>query len=241
MSALPPPPPAPGWYTDPTGVGQRYWDGTQWTAAAAGVTRPASRSSNGRTLLIIFGAVFALFAGCTTLAAIGSKDGTYSNNSSTTTRAGSGGSALTPAAPRTPDVAPAGSAVRDGKFEFQVLDVRSAKKVSDPTNNPYMTATAQGVFIVVTLSIRNIGNEAQNYFGANQKLIDGQGREYGSDSAASMYMNTDIGIMGEINPGNAVQAQDAFDVPPNTMLSMLELHDSAFSSGVRVQLPASGG
>ena len=135
-----------------------------------------------------------------------------------------------------PTVAPAGSAVRDGKFEFRVLSIERAKSVSDPTGNPYMTTTAQGEFIVITMSVTNIGNEAQNYFGQNQKVIDANGREYDANSAAGMWMNTGLSIMGDINPGNAIQVKIAFDVPPGTQATELELHDSMFSGGVSVRL-----
>ena len=90
--------------------------------------------------------------------------------------------------------------VRDGKFEFRVLSIERAKSVSDPTGNPYMTTTAQGEFIVITMSVTNIGNEAQNYFGQNQKVIDANGREYEANSAAGMWMNSGLSIMGDINP-----------------------------------------
>jgi hypothetical protein len=139
-------------------------------------------------------------------------------------------------APATPTAAPAGSAVRDGKFEFRVLKIASAKTVSNPTGNPYMTAKAQGVFIVVTLSVTNIGGEPQNYFGQNQKLKDTSGREYGVSSEADMYVNTEVSALGEINPGNSIQVNVPFDVPPNTSVAELELHDSMFSGGVSVRL-----
>jgi hypothetical protein len=100
-----------------------------------------------------------------------------------------------------------------------------------------MTATAQGTFVVVTMSVRNIGDEPQNYFGQNQKLIDSIGREYGSSSQADMYMNSGSNPMGDINPGNAIQMKLAFDVPPNTKVGTLELHDSMLSGGVKVLLP----
>ena len=93
-----------------------------------------------------------------------------------------------------------------------------------------MTVSAQGEFIVVTLSVTNIGDVPQSYFGQNQKLIDTSGREYGANSAADMYMN-DAGF-GDINPGNAIQVRVAFDVPPRTSPAELELHDSMFSGGV---------
>jgi hypothetical protein len=41
-----------------------------------------------------------------------------------------------------------------------------------------MTATAQGEFIVITMSVTNIGDQAANYFALNQKLTDANGREH---------------------------------------------------------------
>src|SRR5262249_2025230 len=133
-------------------------------------------------------------------------------------------------------VASPGSAVRDGKFEFQVLGITNAKTVSDPTGNPYMTVTAQGTFVVVTLQGTNIGDRPQNYFGDNQKLKDSSGREYGASSEANVWMNTDVAALGEINPGNSVQVKVAFDVPVGITATELELHDSMFSGGVSVRL-----
>lgn len=132
--------------------------------------------------------------------------------------------------------APVGSAVRDGKFEFQVVSVARANTVSDPTNNPYMTTTAQGEFVVVTLSVRNIGDQPQNYFGDNQKVVDASGRQYGANSEAGLWMNTNVTALGQINPGNSIQVRIAFDVPPGTQPTALELHDSMFSDGVSVRL-----
>jgi hypothetical protein len=97
-----------------------------------------------------------------------------------------------------------------------------------------MTVSAQGEFIVVTLSVSNIGNVPQSYFGQNQKLIDASGREYGANSEADMYMND--AAFGDINPGNSIQVRVAFDVPPGTSPAELELHDSMFSGGASVRL-----
>ncbi len=99
-----------------------------------------------------------------------------------------------------------------------------------------MTATAQGEFIVITMSVTNIGDQAANYFGQNQKLTDANGREYAAHNMANMWMNSGLSIMGDINPGNAIQVKIAFDVPPGTQATELELHDSMFSGGVSVRL-----
>lgn len=76
MTTQPPPPPPPGWYPDPSGKpGQRYFDGTNWTATqAAGSQRkshPGWWITGG-----VFGGLFLLFAGCTALIAIGSQSST---------------------------------------------------------------------------------------------------------------------------------------------------------------------
>jgi hypothetical protein len=60
-----------------------------------------------------------------------------------------------------------GTPVRDGKFEFTVLSVDRSKSAGDPSD----PSTAQGEYINVHLSVKNTGNEAQSYFGSNQKLI----------------------------------------------------------------------
>ncbi len=134
-----------------------------------------------------------------------------------------------------PTAAPAGSAVRDGKFEFQVLNINRASSAGDPGGNPYEQAKAQGEFIIVALSVKNISDQPQSYFGDNQKLIDSSGRQYGANSDADMYMNSS-NATGDINPGNSIQASVAFDVPVGTVPSKLQLHDSAFSGGATVLL-----
>jgi hypothetical protein len=83
--------------------------------------------------------------------------------------------------------------------------------------------------------VRNIGDEPQGYFGDNQKLIDASGREYGASSAADLWMNVD-NVTGDINPGNSIQVSAAFDVPPGTAPTELEVHDSMFSGGARIGL-----
>ena len=73
-------------------------------------------------------------------------------------------------------------------------------------------------------------------FGQNQKLTDANGREHADHNMANMWMNSGLSIMGDIKPGNAIQVKIAFDVPPGTQATELELHDSMFSGGIHVRL-----
>ncbi|MDG4667997.1 DUF4352 domain-containing protein [Mycobacterium sp. 236(2023)] len=233
---------AAGWYPDPSGNGgQRYFNGTEWTEYRRAPGAPPPKKSNtGKVLLFSLLGVVLFFGGCGTLLVIGSSgDSKKDREMSSSTPSSYGVPAEVAPTQAAPVITPAGSTARDGKFEFKILGVTSAKTVSDPTGNPYMTTDAQGVFVVVKLQITNIGDRPQNFFGQNQKLFDTAGRQYDPDTRADMYMNVGESIMGDINPGNSITREVAFDVPPDSRLTYLQLHDSMLSGGVKMALPAS--
>lgn len=122
-----------------------------------------------------------------------------------------------------------GTPVRDGKFEFVVTSVDRSKTAGNPSNE-FEQSTAQGEYVNVHLSVKNIGNEAQSFFANNQKLIVG-GKKF--DAASIMGVNGDG---GSLNPGLGVDTVVSFDVPVGTAPDSIELHDSAFSGGATVNL-----
>lgn len=205
----------PGWYPDPRGQGQRYFDGRQWTehrVPVAGML-PPKRLSSGRTAVIVVSIVGAVIV----LGVLGNLGGKAERTAASTASSAS-------------SIAPAGSVVSDGKFAFQVKDMRRSGVSGNP-DNPYMRVMAQGEFIILTVSVRNVASVPQSYFGQNQKLIDTAGNEYGTTAAADMYANS---AMGDVNPGNTIKVLMSFDVPINTVAAELELHDSMISGGTRV-------
>lgn len=221
-----PQPTPPGWYPDPTGQ-QRYWDGQQWQ-------QPLPTKSKNSTAIVVLVAVFLLLGGCATLVGFGLKG-------SSDRPSAPSGPAVTAAAPAGPErssagnVAPAGSAVRDGQFEFRVTGASTAKTIG---TNQFLQTTAQGVFVVFDMQVTNTGNEARHFSSMAQKLIDSAGRKYEASTSADTNLN-DMGSLGQINPGISVPIKVAFDVPPNIGMTALELHDSLFSGGVLVAVPAS--
>lgn len=153
MTHMPDPqwqPPAPGWYQDPSGAPrQRYFDGQGWTEHYSPLPRTPKTTKRKVWPWIAAGLAFLLVVGVasggnkkTPSAAPASLAQTTSVVPPTPKSA-----QAQPIAPVTKTAAPAGSSVRDGKFEFRVLGVERAKTVSDET--------AQGEFVVVTLSIEN--------------------------------------------------------------------------------------
>ncbi|MEV0684408.1 DUF4352 domain-containing protein [Nocardia sp. NPDC050378] len=197
---------------------------------------PRPPKSNANTIILaVVGGFLALcgFGGCVAVLS----DSDNSKTAATfTTAVGKPTAPAQPAAPAPTEEgpAPAGTPVRDGKFEFTVTAVdRPVKVIGD---NPYLQKTAQGEYIAVHLTVTNIGDKPQSYFASNQKLFDDQGREFENDTMAGINVNDDSAMMSDINPGNSVDVVVVFDVPAGTVPASLELHDSMFSGGAQVAL-----
>jgi Domain of unknown function (DUF4352) len=128
-----------------------------------------------------------------------------------------------------------GREYRDGKFAFIVTKV---KKGVHRVGDQYLGQTAQGQYVLVYVTVRNIGNEARTFDNSNQTLTDVQGRDFDSDNGATIAMgDASNAFLKDINPGNGVNGVLVFDVPQNVRLTSLKLHDSMFSGGVTVPLP----
>jgi hypothetical protein len=126
-----------------------------------------------------------------------------------------------------------GTPVRDGKFEFTVTGVEpGVARIGDDM----FGQDAQGQFLLVHVTVTNIGEEAQYFDGSSQKLTDAQGRTHSADTGAAIYLGDAQSFLNQINPGNSVQGTVVFDVPADAAPASVELHDSPFSGGVEVTL-----
>jgi Domain of unknown function (DUF4352) len=126
-----------------------------------------------------------------------------------------------------------GNSVRDGKFEFTVRKIECGKSRIGDAN---FGTTAQGQFCFVYLKVENIGKEAQLLDGSNQYMFGEGGQRYDADTEAAIYLDDAQTFLEEINPGNSVNGIVAFDIPKSAKPTRLELHDSAFSGGVEVEV-----
>jgi hypothetical protein len=128
-----------------------------------------------------------------------------------------------------------GEEARDGKFEFVVKSIECGK--ASVGENQYLTKTAQGQYCLLNVSVKNIGNEKQSLFSANQKLLDSANKEYSADDTATLYAAPQgSSWYSDINPGNSVEGSIVFDVPKGVTPTVAELHDSSLSNGVKVTL-----
>ncbi|MBF6298720.1 protein kinase [Nocardia amamiensis] len=186
-------------------------------------------------LIVVFLAPFAFAAGCVALIAAGSRAGDSGTPAATLPP-----SVLAEEHPgpsedqRLPDpaaVAPVGTAVRDGKFEFVVTNV-------DAGGSRIGLQTAAGSFLTVTLAIRNISDEVKWFLPLGQRLVDAQGTPFDHNATATMWQNTrqGLGYSFELRPGQSATTQLVFDLPSNASPDHIELHDFVLSGGTRVKV-----
>jgi hypothetical protein len=123
---------------------------------------------------------------------------------------------------------------RDGAFEFTAISMSCGHTA---LGKERLIQEAQGEFCVVELTVENIGGSPQALELSAQKAFDAEGDAYDAvDTIEIGALNPDAWDR-LINPGNWVTGLLVYDVPADTELVRLELHDSDFSHGVDVAIP----
>ena len=113
-----------------------------------------------------------------------------------------------------------GQEVVDGKFAFIVNQVGTSATFDD--------TRAGGVYLIVSMAVRNVGTDARAFELTAQKLTETAGRGH-----SASFMNP---VINRIDPGLQVSLKLAFDVPPGARKSQLVLHESPDSPGASVNL-----
>lgn len=134
----------------------------------------------------------------------------------------------------TPSHAGLNQPARDGKLQFTVNGVTCGKATE---GNGSLVVTAQGQYCEVGLTVRNVGNDARVFSAAFQEAKDASGNTYRDDAEADAYVNgVDQTFVNQINAGNEVKGVLIFDIPKDSRIVALELHDSPLSAGVVVSV-----
>lgn len=197
---------------------------------------PAARRSwfARHKILTTLAALVVVIIGASALNGGGSDADTGSDTAGTTTGTDSADTPDAPAAEVPAAELPGiGATAADGKFEFVVTQVdHGVARVG----NDMIGQDAQGQYVLVHVTVTNIGDEAQYFDGSSQKATDTEGRSHSADIAAAVYLGDTNSFLNQINPGNQVEGVVVFDIPADATLAEIELHDSPFSGGVTVGL-----
>jgi hypothetical protein len=127
-----------------------------------------------------------------------------------------------------------GTTVRDGSFEFVVTGVERPGKSFDGKYGK--TLMALGEFVIVRVNVTNVGDKDKRLGCSCQFLFNEKGQKL-SPSPEILSTKDALKYVEWISPGDTVTgASVLFDVVPGTKALNIELHDSASSQGVKVDL-----
>ncbi|MFI5720866.1 serine/threonine-protein kinase [Nocardia sp. NPDC051750] len=125
--------------------------------------------------------------------------------------------------------AAAGTAVRDGSFEFVVRNVES-----DVTSIGF--DRPQGSFVVVSFTVRNIAPEPHTYTPLGQKLRDTAGAEFGPDVTATAQRAATAAAPRTLQPGESLGTHLVYEVPAGSVPASMTFRDFPLSLGTSVSL-----
>ncbi|WP_280420627.1 serine/threonine-protein kinase [Nocardia carnea] len=125
--------------------------------------------------------------------------------------------------------ASAGTAVRDGSFEFVVRNVES----DVPTVG---FDRAQGMFVVVSFTVRNIAPEPKTYTPLGQELHDTAGGKFGPDVTATAQRAATAAAPRTLQPGESLGTHLVYEVPAGSVPASMTFRDFPFSLGTSVAL-----
>jgi hypothetical protein len=134
--------------------------------------------------------------------------------------------------PTTPPPPGVGDPVQDGALEFLVTEVDCG--VPSVKWGP-VHDDADGQFCVVGLGVKNTSNRPAVLAADNQWAIAADGSRHNAKSTAGVLANHGADVwLKWISPGDTAAGKLVFDIPDDTTLQALELHDSGLSNGVLV-------
>jgi hypothetical protein len=176
-------------------------------------------------------------AGVIALILIGALSARYDGTGSGSSQATSGNTTSGNEASNTAQTPTIGKVARDGDLAFVVEGLRCGSAESQAVyNDPDITGTlpAGTKECIVKLQITDDKDVAQTFFDSNQYAYDAQGQQFSADNNGT-YLTGDKDDT-QLNPGVSITALVPFNIPSGDTIAQLQLHDSAFSGGVTVQL-----
>jgi hypothetical protein len=137
-----------------------------------------------------------------------------------------------PAAPAAAPSAAIGEQVRDGSLTYLVTGIDTASVLADADYPGSLNKRAHGEFLIVNLTVTNVGNTDVTYYSTFNKLT-ATGRSYENDEEAWVYAGN---LITGLAPGDSLDTAAVFDVPVGTVPESIELHDAMGSHGAVVKL-----
>jgi hypothetical protein len=125
--------------------------------------------------------------------------------------------------------------VQDGQIQLTVTRIQCGVK---QVGSGSLSRIPKGEYCLVSITAKNVGDEPAIFYSENQYAYDAGRQRYIGDSSADHAM-ADKGFLAAISPTNEFAGVIAFDLPQNTLIVHLELHESARSIGITLAFTSS--
>jgi len=126
-------------------------------------------------------------------------------------------------------------------IQYVVAEATLARSVGTSS----ISADADGLFLIVVLSMENVGDETIDITSRHLQVVDSEGREFDADSGASVYINQDPRFEAEgisfeqLQPGVQQRRVVVFDVATNESYA-LKIDPAGTFSGAETHYVALG-
>lgn len=84
---------------------------------------------------------------------------------------------------------------------------------------------AEGQYIIVNVTVKNLGNTPTAFEGSGQVLIGDDGRRYANDGQAEVYLGNEETFFRKIPPGDTIDGRLVYDIPEDVRPEELEMKD----------------
>lgn len=126
--------------------------------------------------------------------------------------------------------------VVDKDLSFTITNVTKQKNVG----NSYTKKTAQGMFYIVTVQIKNNGDKTTTFDSSMAVMTDSQNRQFERSIEGQTALGMEKGsvdlFLQQVQPGLSVTGKIIFDVPEDIADPMVVVKGSIFSSGQKIKL-----
>jgi hypothetical protein len=123
-----------------------------------------------------------------------------------------------------PKVLQLGDNVPAGDFTWVFANTRWEESLG----SDFLREDADGIFLVVDVTVENTGTKASYLSSDMVKLVDDRGREFSPDTTAGFYMGGSALSFDRINPGIVKRGVIVYDVPEGTTFARVRITNGLF-------------
>ena len=124
-----------------------------------------------------------------------------------------------------------GDRVEIGDFAYTINSYYVTTEVGEYIFDRLLGVRADGIFLVLDVTIENIGRESKTIWNSNVKIIDIEGRKFEHNSMAEIYLDNSFSFR-QMQPGLPRTGEIAFDVPED-LRGFIEISSNRNSNEVK--------